>query len=152
MRLAIHRRCLASALVAVLFSGTLANLTGGAQADATIQGKRGDRHSGKRAKYMKPTKEDLEEIRTAVLKYFEEKKPEFWDVFVAELRRGAIFPDGDYVGVGIWKYEIKDNRIALVRQPPVSPEMIYFGVYLVKENSRWKVVEDFEERERLSVN
>jgi hypothetical protein len=97
------------------------------------------------------TKDDLEKIRIAVVRYFEDKKPEFWRAFVEELRRGAIHFGKDFVGIGVWKYEITEQGAALVRQPPVSSEMHYFGANLVTRNNAWAVTGHFHEKEILDL-
>ncbi len=94
------------------------------------------------------TKNDLETIRSSAIAYFQSTKHEFRDTFIAELKRGAIFLE-ETPSVGIWGVKHRAGKLALVRQPPVSKEMIYFGVYLVKKQGGWVVTGDFEEREQL---
>jgi hypothetical protein len=99
----------------------------------------------------KVTADDLEEIRDAVITYYETAKPEFWRSFVAELKRGAINKLNDSLAIGIWQLQSANNGIALVRQPPISPEMHYFGINLAKQNGKWTVLSQFHEKERLDL-
>ena len=46
------------------------------------------------------TKDELEAIRGVVIQYLQEKKPEAWENFLVELKRGAIFLEKEYTGVG----------------------------------------------------
>lgn len=63
------------------------------------------------------SREEMAEIKAAAVQYYEEKKPEGWEVFAAELRRGAVFmkeeiPGNSWPQIGIWKIE-QDHGIAL---------------------------------------
>lgn len=98
------------------------------------------------------SKEDLEEIRAAAIRYYQEKKPEMWEAFVQELRRGAIFLKGDLPGVdrtsiGIWRIEQEDG-IALVRWS-VDSIALYHGLELARQDGRWIVKGHFSREEFL---
>ncbi len=95
---------------------------------------------------------DLEEIRNAAIVYFETGKDEFGDAFIAELKRAAIFSDDGAVSIGIWKVRQRGDQADLVRQPPMSSEMHFFGLHLVKRQVGWTVTGDFEERERVGLH
>src|SRR4030095_13105588 len=92
---------------------------------------------------------DLEEIRTVVIRYYEEKKPEHWEVFVEELKTGGIFSKEEFpqIGpsIGNWKCETDKDGILLVRDPGLTesgePMSIYFYVRLVKKDGRWTAIE-----------
>jgi len=94
-------------------------------------------------------KEALEEIRGAAIRYYAEKKPRLWKVFVEELKRGGIFPKEEFpeIGpsIGIWKCETDEDGILLVRDPGLdesgAPLSIYFYVRLIKKDGRWTAVE-----------
>jgi hypothetical protein len=81
----------------------------------------------------------------------DKEMPQYWASFVDELQRGVIMLDKDQARIGIWTYEYGDSQDTLIRQPPISPEMYYFGVYLTKRNNRWEVTGAFVERERLDL-
>ena len=95
------------------------------------------------------TKKDLEEIRGVVIRYYEEKKPKHWEVFVEELKRGGIFLKEEFPGfgpsIGFWKCEADENGVDLVRDPGLSesgePLAIQFYVRLVKKDGRWTAIE-----------
>jgi len=98
------------------------------------------------------TAEELEAIRAVVLEYYEREKPESWETFVVELRRGAVFLadtryEGSLPAVGNWRLMVEDGRFALVRQPRVPKEfpavLVWFGVYLVREGEAWRVTEEY---------
>ena len=72
--------------------------------------------------------------------------------FIAELKRAAIFSDDGAVSIGNWKVRQKGDQADLVRQPPMSSEMHFFGLHLVKKQVGWTVTGDFEERERLDLH
>jgi hypothetical protein len=98
------------------------------------------------------TESDLAEIKAAVLQYYETRKPENWEGFSEELRRGAIFPieKDQSPRIGIFTVEKKDDRLALIRQPPVASNMFYFGFFLAKLDGQWVVLEDYFEHERTN--
>jgi hypothetical protein len=93
-------------------------------------------------------KKDLEEIRGEAIRYYKEKKPEHWEGFVEELKRGGIFLEGEFPGVGpsigFWKCETVENGVDLVRDtgPPESGYTltVQFYVRLVKKDGRWTAV------------
>lgn len=93
---------------------------------------------------------DLEEIRGVVIRYYEEKKPRNWKVFVEELKRGRIFLKGELPGVGpsigSWECETEEDGIDLVRALGLSesgePMRAQFYVHLVKKDGRWTAVYD----------
>jgi len=94
-------------------------------------------------------KTDLEEIRGVVIRYYEEKKPRLWEVFVEELKRGGIFLKEEFPGVGpsigFWKCEEDEEGIDLVRDtgPPQSGDTltVQYYVHLVKKDGGWTAVE-----------
>lgn len=98
------------------------------------------------------TREDMAEIKAAAIRYCEEKKPERWEVYVAELRRGAIFmkeeiPGNQWPQIGIWKIEQEDG-IALVRWS-VDSLAFYPILTLAQEEGRWVVTGDSYREEFL---
>lgn len=94
------------------------------------------------------TKEDMEEIRAAAIRYCEEKKLEDWEAYVQELRRGAVFmnePKGPRVG--IWRIE-QDDGLALVRWSAHS--LAYSKILnLAREEGRWSMTGDSYREELL---
>jgi hypothetical protein len=99
------------------------------------------------------TREDLEEIRAAAIQYYEEKKPELWELFLVELRRGAVFPKGDLgpsnlPAIGIWKIEQNQEveGVALVRWS-IHSIAFYFGLNLAQQDGKWIVTGDFTREE-----
>jgi hypothetical protein len=99
------------------------------------------------------TREDMAEIKTVAIRYYEDKKPDDWEVYVAELRRGAIFmkdelPGNEWPQIGIWKIE-QDDGIALVRWSADSPAF-YPMLTLAREEGRWIVTGDSYREELLS--
>jgi hypothetical protein len=134
-------------LIAVLVAGTIFGLN-----SLSIQAKRFDMVVGEvRTMNMAVNRDDLEEIRRVAIGYYESKKPEFWSSFVQELRRGAIFLERSGPAIGIWKYQVTDGRPALIREPPISSQMHYFGLNLSKQDNKWTVIGDFHEREKLDL-
>lgn len=100
------------------------------------------------------TEADLAEMKAALLRYFETKKPHAWEGFSEELRRGAIFSAAEDYGpaIGIFKLELQDGRLALVRQPrPDNSLMVYFTYRLARLDGRWIVIDDSYIEERISV-
>lgn len=94
------------------------------------------------------TKEDMEEIRAAAIRYCEEKKLEDWEAYVQELRRGAIFMnEHEEPRVGIWRIEQEDG-LALVRWSVDSPAL-YAMLILTREEGRWIVTGDSYREEFL---
>lgn len=97
------------------------------------------------------TKQDMEEIRAVAIQYLQTKKPRAWQSFLVELRRDAVFLEEEYpdIGpsIGIWKIEIENDDVALVRQPPLSPDgmpgALYFGVQLGRKDGKWVAVDHF---------
>lgn len=93
--------------------------------------------------------EDLEEIRGVVIRYYEEKKPRLWEVFVEELKTGGLFLKEELPAVGPsignWKCEAYKDGIDLVRDPGLTesgePMAIYFYVRLVNKDGKWTAVE-----------
>lgn len=100
---------------------------------------------------MTLTTTELEEIRSAVIRYYQERQHEHVSTFVPELARGAIRADSQGARIGIWRLEERDGQTVLVRHPPVSPVMRYFGVVLQKHEGRWMVKDEFQEVERTDV-
>lgn len=98
------------------------------------------------------TEADLAEIKATVLRYYETQKPERWEAFTEELQRRFIFPieKGESPRIGIFTVEKKDDRLALIRQPPVGANMFYFGVFLAEHDGQWVVLEEYFEHERTN--
>jgi hypothetical protein len=108
--------------------------------------------SSKVVRVMKPTIRDLEEIRSAAISHYEARQDDAAKTFVAELRRGAPDIASDVARIGIWILERKSGELALVRQPPVSREMRYFGLWLERKDGRWRAKDDFQEIEKLQLD
>jgi len=97
------------------------------------------------------TKQDMEEIRAVAIQYLQTKKPRAWQNFLVELRRDAVFLEEEYpdIGpsIGIWKIEVENDDVALVRQPPLSPDgmpgALYFGIQLARKDGNWVAVDHF---------
>jgi hypothetical protein len=100
---------------------------------------------------MKPTSRDLEDIRSAALKYLRNTQHEFQTTFVPELERGAIVANGKDARIGIWAFEESDGQFLLIRQPPISQTMRYFGLVLKRKQNDWNVESDFQEIEKLDL-
>jgi hypothetical protein len=101
------------------------------------------------------TEADLAEIKAAVLRHYGTRKPgNIGEAWVEDLRRGALFPaeEGRGPSIGIWKLELKDGRLALIRQPTnfEPPVMVYFGFFLDRVDGRWVVLEEYIEEEWIS--
>jgi hypothetical protein len=99
------------------------------------------------------TREELQEIRAAAIRYYQEKKPEMWEVFVEELQRGALFlkkdlPEIGQPAIGIWRIE-QDHGIALVRWS-IDSMALYPGLQLARQEGRWTVTGDFIREELFS--
>jgi hypothetical protein len=99
------------------------------------------------------TARDLDDLRAVVIRYYRNEKPEHWESFVVELRRGALFLEnelsaGSPPAIGAWHFESHDGRAALVRQPPAPTRfpavLIDVGVYLARQGERWRVTEDYQ--------
>lgn len=103
------------------------------------------------ATIMKITTNDLEEIRSAAITFLQQTQHEFRTTFIPELERGAIITAPKGVRIGIWVFEQHADRFALIRQPPVSPIMRYFGLILKRKDHRWIVESDFQEIEKLDL-
>ncbi|MFL6201124.1 MAG: hypothetical protein ACJ76J_18290 [Thermoanaerobaculia bacterium] len=101
------------------------------------------------------TEADLAEIKAAALQHYGTRKPgsigEGWE---EDLRRGALFPaeEGRGPSIGIWELELKDGRLALIRQPTSfePPAMVYFGFYLARLDGRWVVLDEYILEEWIS--
>lgn len=101
------------------------------------------------------TEADLAEIKAAALRHYETRQPgsigEGWE---EDLRRGALFPaeEGRGPSIGIWMLELKDSRLALIRQPTSfePPVMVYFGFYLARLDGRWVVLDEYILEEWIS--
>ena len=91
------------------------------------------------------TEDDLRKIKAAGLWYYVTKQPHAWQPFTVELGRGAYFPAGEGRGPHIGSFELvlENNRLALVRQPPIGSVMVYFGFYLAKVDGEWIVLDDY---------
>ncbi|HVG08385.1 MAG TPA: hypothetical protein VNM67_11815 [Thermoanaerobaculia bacterium] len=97
------------------------------------------------------TEADLGEIKAAVLRHYETKKPHNWEGFAQELRRGAFFPaeEGRGPRIGMFELALKNDRLALIRQPPPASVMAYFGFFLAKVDGQWVVLDEYFEEERI---
>lgn len=95
------------------------------------------------------TQNDLEMIRTAAIHYYQNSGHPFRAIFCEELRSGAMLIDETGSEVGNWVFQKRGTRLLLVRDPPVSSEMRYFGIILNKRNDKWTVEGDFQEIEKL---
>ena len=91
------------------------------------------------------TETDLAQIKAAGLWYYVTKQPHAWQPFTVELGRGAYFPaeNGRGPRIGIFEVTLDNNRLALVRQPPIGSVMVYFGFYLAKVDGEWVVLDDY---------
>jgi hypothetical protein len=82
------------------------------------------------------------------IRYYEEKKPRLWDVFVEELKTGGLFLKEELpeVGpsIGNWKCEAVEDGIDLVRALGLSesgePMRAQFYVHLVKKDGKWTAI------------
>lgn len=93
------------------------------------------------------TKADLEQIKAAAIQYYEHSNNQFRSAFIAELRRGVIRADKTIARIGIWVIQEREKKLELVRQPPPSEVMYYFGLHLRRLEHGWFIEGDFEERE-----
>lgn len=91
------------------------------------------------------TEDDLRKIKAAGLWYYVTKQPHAWQPFTVDLGRGAYFPAGEGRGPRIGSFEVtlENNRLALVRQPPLGAVMVYFGFYLAKLDGEWVVLDEY---------
>jgi hypothetical protein len=89
----------------------------------------------------KLTKKDLAAIKVAVIQYLQDKKPQDWKTYVAELRRST---EGDppWPVIGLWKCEVREGGLAL-SQVVRSGWKNFFGVYLARQGGKWMVREEF---------
>jgi hypothetical protein len=90
------------------------------------------------------TESDLEGMRKAAIGYYRQGPHEFAGAFVPELERGAIMFDGGVPRVGLWIVEDQGDKVTLVRQPPLSPVMMYFGVVFGRSGDEWVVEREIE--------
>ena len=84
--------------------------------------------------------EDLDGIRKAAIRWYQEKRPEHWGAFIEELRRGAIFPERQ--AIGLWECETDGGTLALVRRQP-PPAALFWGLYVHRVAGEWIVSGDF---------
>lgn len=101
------------------------------------------------------TEADLAEIKTAALRHYKTReKGSIGEAWEEELRQGALFPAGEGRGpaIGGFELELKDGRLALVRQPTSSepPFLVYFGFYLARLDGRWVVLDEYMLEEWIS--
>ena len=91
------------------------------------------------------TEDDLRKIKAAGLWYYVTKQPHAWQPFTVELGRGAYFPaeEGRGPRIGSFEVTLENNRLALVRQPPLGAVMIYFGFYLAELDGEWVVLDEY---------
>ena len=77
------------------------------------------------------------------IRYCEEKKLEWGEIYVQELRRGAIFMrENQEPRIGLWRIEEDDEGLALVRWSASSPSL-YQIFSLAQEEGRWIVTRDY---------
>ncbi len=101
------------------------------------------------------TEADLAEIKAAALRRYAAREPGLiGEGFAEDLRRGAFFPaeEGRGPSIGIWQLELKDGRLALIRQPTnfEPPVMVYFGFFLDRVDGKWVALEEYIEEEWIS--
>ncbi len=84
--------------------------------------------------------DDLESIRSAAIRWYQEKRPEHWDAFIVELRRGAIFPERQ--AIGSWRCETSGGDLALARRQ-APPAALFWGVVVRRANGGWVAARDF---------
>lgn len=96
------------------------------------------------------TEDDLAEIKAAVLRRFEARKPgSIGEGWAEELRQGGLFTtkQGLPPGIGTFDLILEDGRLALVRQPPPEPPLtVHFGFYLARLDGRWVVLESYSKK------
>lgn len=97
------------------------------------------------------TEDDLRKIKASGLWYYVTKQPHAWQPFTVELGRGAYFPaeEGRGPRIGMFEVTLENNRLVLIRQPPVAAVMVYFGFYLAKLDGEWVVLDEYVMEERL---
>ena len=90
----------------------------------------------------KLTRKDLAAIKVAVIQYLQDKKPEDWKTYVAELRRST---EGDppWPVIGLWKCEVREGGLALIQVLRPAAFRNFFGVYLARKGGQWTVREEF---------
>lgn len=106
----------------------------------------------KRTKVMNTTVtiDDLELIRNVTIEFYSASNYTDRDKIVAELKDSNAWVDPDGVArLGIWKMEDRKGRLALVRHPPVSENMIYYGVFLTRTDKAWRVKDGWYEIRRM---
>jgi hypothetical protein len=90
----------------------------------------------------KLTRKDLAATKAAVIQYLQDKKPESWETYVAELR---LSPKGDpppWPTIGLWRCEVRRDGLALLQMLRPAAFRGLFGVYLARKDSKWVVREE----------
>jgi len=97
--------------------------------------------------------EALEKIKLALQAYldgpaFPARYLELRDPMRAELTASVAWIRADKAGIGLWKLEIRNDRLTLVRYPPPTkgPEYLYHAA-LEQDDAGWRVVSFEVERE-----
>ena len=97
----------------------------------------------------KLTRKDLAAIKSVVIQYLLDQKPENWKIYVAELR---LTPQGDpppWPTIGLWRCSVLKGRLALVQMLRPAAFRGLFGVYLTRQGGKWTVREEFGGEELL---
>jgi hypothetical protein len=94
---------------------------------------------------------DLEQIRAAAIRFYEASHHEFRTAFVGELKRGVARVDSRTARIGVWVLEEREGKLVLMRQPPPSEVMYYFGLHLQRAEEGWSVEGDFVERDTTDI-
>ncbi len=85
----------------------------------------------------------LAAIKVVVIQYLQDKKPEDWKTYVAELR---LSPKGDpppWPTIGLWRCWVLQGGLAMVQMLRPAAFRSLFGVYLTRQGSKWTVREEF---------
>lgn len=83
------------------------------------------------------TAEDLEQMRRAAIDYYPRVGHERAAAFVEELRRDAVMLSDGRPRIGFWNAEIHEGELVLVRTPPLSPLMYYWGLIFEEHDGEW---------------
>jgi len=93
---------------------------------------------------------DLEQIRIAAIEFYTKTNHEFKDLFVGELTKEPAWIDPENVPrIGIWEMENRKGRLALVRHPPFSHYMVYYGLFVKRVSRGWLVEDGWHEIAKL---
>jgi hypothetical protein len=91
----------------------------------------------------KLTRTDLAAIKVAVIQYLQDKKPESWKTYVAELRLSPKGAPPPWPTIGLWRCEVRRDGLTLVQMLRPAAFRGLFGVYLARKGSKWVVREEF---------